>query len=150
MHRPKVIFLLVLAGLILGGGPGPASGQDRGSLVQMINSGYDLLEKGQTDQAQKIYEELLRKYPDNPLALNNLGAIQAKKGRYDEALAFLNRAKTRALGYRVTLDRVCDPQGVCAAFRIADDPLQGEELEWLIKRNILSVEMARVDRQPRR
>ncbi len=119
-------------------------------MIEMINSGFDLLEKGQTDRAQKIYEEILRKFPGHPVALNNLGAIQAKKGKYEEALAFLHQARMQAKGYRVTLDRVCDPDGVCAAFRMAEDPLQGEELDWLIKRNILSVEMARVDRQQHR
>jgi tetratricopeptide (TPR) repeat protein len=134
-------ILLVLLGLALDH-VGPAWAQEKSDLARMINTGYDLLERGQCDQAQQIYEELLRQHPDNPLALNNMGAIMVKKGDYEQALTYLNQALSRAKGHRVTLNRVCDVDGVCAALRMSEDPFEGEDLEWVIKSNILMVNMA--------
>jgi tetratricopeptide (TPR) repeat protein len=104
----------------------------------MIQS-YDLLEAGKTDEAQKLYEEALKEDPGNPLALNNLGAIMVKKGKYKEGLAYLQQALPKAKGYKVKINRVCEVDGVCLAFR----PLQAEygdlDLEPLVRMNIRMV-----------
>jgi Tfp pilus assembly protein PilF len=101
----------------------------------MIQS-YDLLEAGKTDEAQKLYEEALKEDPGNPLALNNLGAIMVKKGKYKEGLAYLQQALPKAKGFKVKINRVCEIDGVCLAFR----PLQAEygdlDLEPLVRLNI--------------
>jgi tetratricopeptide (TPR) repeat protein len=85
---------------------------------------------------------MVRRYPGNPVALNNLAAILARKGRYDEALTHLNQALGRAKGYRGMVDRVCDLESVCTAFRVSQDSMVGGDLEDLIKSNILMVKMA--------
>ncbi len=122
--------------------PALAQAQAGGGEAQKINAGYDLLERGQFDQAQKIYEEILKKQPDHPIALNNLAAISCKQGKFDQALAQLHRALPRAKGYKITLNRVCNVDGVCAAFRQSTDKFGEDNLEDLIKSNILMVQMA--------
>jgi len=107
--------------------------------TQLMIRSYDLLEAGKTDEAQKLYEEALKKEPGNPLALNNLGAIMVKKGKYQEGLAYLQQALPKAKGYKVKINRVCEVDGVCLAFR----PLQAEygdrDLEPLVRLNIQMV-----------
>ncbi len=137
-----LIFMLGLL-LVL---PGLARAQADTALAAKINAGYDLLERGQYDQAQKIYEEILKVQPDHPIALNNLAAISCKQGKFDQALAQLHRALPKAKGYKITLNRVCNVDGVCAAFRQSTDNFGQENLEDLIKSNILMVQMAAAGR----
>jgi tetratricopeptide (TPR) repeat protein len=133
-------MLLWLALLLATVAPAPAQGN--ADLAAQINAGYDLLEQGKFDQAQKVYEDILKKHADHPIALNNLAAISAKQGNYDQALAQLKRALPQAQGYKITLNRVCNVDGVCAAFRQSTDKFGEENLEDLIKSNILMVQMA--------
>lgn len=128
--------------------PGLALAQADGVLAQKINAGYDLLEQGKFDQAQKIYEEILTKQPNHPIALNNLAAISCKQGKFEQALAQLNRALPQAKGYKITLNRVCNVDGVCAAYRMSTDNFGQENMEDLIKSNILMVNMAASQRRP--
>jgi tetratricopeptide (TPR) repeat protein len=137
------IFTLVLLLMTAGS----ALAQAGGDLAGKINAGYDLLEKGKYDQAQKIYEAILRDAPDHPIALNNLAAISCKQGKFEQALAQLQRALPKAAGYKITLNRVCNVDGVCAAFRQSTDKFGQENLEDLIKSNILMVQMAQANRK---
>lgn len=141
MQRPAVKLTAMLLGLALATWS-PAWAQVAPDLAAQLNSGYEMLERGELDQAQKLYEEMVRRDPGNPVALNNLAAILAKKGRYDEALIHLNQALGRAKGYRGLVDRVCDLESVCTAFRVSQDSMVGGDLEDLIKSNILMVKMA--------
>ena len=111
-----------------------------------LNAGYDLLEQGKFDQAQKVFEEVLRQDAGHPLALNNLAAILVKQGKFDQALAGLRQALPRAKGFKVALNRVCNVDGVCAARRLGEDQFGTEDLEGVVKSNILMVEMARASR----
>jgi Tfp pilus assembly protein PilF len=133
----RLMFLLVTLGLLV---PGLSRAQ---GLAQTMNQGYDLLEQGKIDQAQKVYEDVLRQDPGQPLALNNLAAIMVKKGNYDQALRYLNQALVRAKGQKVTFSRVCDVNGVCAAYRMSEDEFGSEDLEGVIKINMMMVQMAR-------
>jgi len=141
MQRPAFKLTAMLLGLALATWS-PAWAQVAPDLAAQLNSGYEMLERGDLDQAQKLYEEMVRRYPGNPVALNNLAAILARKGRYDEALIHLNQALGRAKGYRGLVDRVCDLESVCTAFRVSQDSMVGGDLEDLIKSNILMVKMA--------
>ena len=85
----------------------------------------------------------LRQDPGHPLALNNLAAILVKQGKFDQALAGLRQALPRAKGFKVALNRVCNVDGVCAARRLGEDQFGTEDLEGVVKSNILMVEMAR-------
>ena len=105
----------------------------------MMVQSYDLLEAGKVDEAQKIYEQVLKEDPGNPLALNNLGAIMVKKGKDAEALSFLQQALPKAKGYKVKVNRVCALNGVCLAFRPLQEVYGNQDLEPLIKLNIQMV-----------
>lgn len=135
-----MIHRLILLGLVVGlvGLPGlrvraQIGNQDlRRSLVQS----YDLLEAGKLAEAKQIYEEILEKYPNNPLALNNLGAIYVREKDYQRALNCLERALPRAQDYKMLVNRVCDVDGVCLAFRPTAVEYGNHDLEPLIAANI--------------
>ncbi len=146
MHQVHVKLVIFTLGLLLITA-GAALAQAGGDLVQKINAGYDLLERGKYDQAQKMYEEILKQQPNHPIALNNLAAISCKQGKFDQALAQLQRALPQASGYKITLNRVCSVDGVCAAFRQSTDNFGQDNLEDLIKSNILMVQMAAANRK---
>ncbi len=146
MHRKARRIILILAALSL---CGPSLGwtQGQGEAVKIMNAGYDLLEQGKYDQAQKVFEGVLQKDPGNPLALNNIAAIMVKQGKYDQALGYLKGALPRAKGFKVALGRVCNVDGVCAACRMGGEGQFGsEDLEGVVKSNILMVEMAKSSR----
>jgi tetratricopeptide (TPR) repeat protein len=135
-----LIMILAALSLIL---PSLSWSQEQGEVARILNQGFDLLEQGKISQAQKVFEDCLKKNPGQPLALNNLGAIKCKQRQYDQALAYLRQALPRAKGYKVTLNRVCDVDGVCAAYRMSAGQFGSEDLEAVIKSNILMLEMAR-------
>jgi tetratricopeptide (TPR) repeat protein len=133
-----VAMSLIAPGLIWAQGPAGVPGR--------LNAGYDLLEQGKFEPAQKVFEEVLRQDPGHPLALNNLAAILVKQGKYDQALACLKQALPRAKGFKVALNRVCNVDGVCAACRVGEEQFGTEDLQGVVKSNILMVEMARSSR----
>ena len=126
--------------------PGLGWAQGQNEVTGRLNSGYDLLEQGKSDQAQKVCEAVLRQDPGHPLALNNLAAIMVKQGNYDQALACLKRALPRSRGFKVALNRLCTVDGVCAACRLGEEKFGTEDLEGVVKSNILMVGMARASR----
>ena len=145
MNRKARRFTAILLALSLMA-PGLGWAQGQAEVAGRLNSGYDLLEQGKFDQAQTVCEEVLRQDPGHPLALNNLAAILVKQGKYDQALACLKRALPRAKGFKVALNRVCNVDGVCAACRLGDEKFGTEDLEGVVKSNILMVGMARSSR----
>jgi tetratricopeptide (TPR) repeat protein len=145
MYQKAWRLILILAALSLVG-PGLGRAQDS-DVVRLLNSGFDLLEQGNYSQAQKVYEELLKRDPAHPLALNNLGAIMVKQGKYDQALDYLRRALPRAKGFKVAIDRVCNVDSVCAACRISEKQFGSEDLDGVVRSNILMVEMAKSSKQ---
>jgi tetratricopeptide (TPR) repeat protein len=140
--RRLVVFLVALS-LVT---PGMLWAQDRDEVAKMMNAGFDLLQKGNYREAQQVYEELLKKDPTQPLALNNLAAIMVKQGKYDRALGYLKQALSHAKGHRVTLNRVCDVEGVCAVCRMSEGQFGSEDLAAILKSNILMVQMAKSSR----
>jgi tetratricopeptide (TPR) repeat protein len=118
---------------------GPAWTQVDGALTQKMVESYDLLEAGKLAQAQEIYEEVLKQDPGNPLALNNLGAIKVKEGKYPEALKYLEQALVRAKGYKIKVNQLCAVDGICLAFRPLQEVYGDTDLEPLIKFNITMV-----------
>ena len=142
MQKLTITVLFLTISLLLTAAIPTLAQPANGGVAAKINAGYDLLERGQYDQAQKIYGEILQQQPNHPIALNNLAAISCKQGKFDQALAQLQRALPQAGGYKITLNRVCSVDGVCAAFRQSTDNFGQENLEDLIKSNILMVQMA--------
>ncbi|MDD2903876.1 MAG: tetratricopeptide repeat protein [Syntrophales bacterium] len=117
-----------------------AQSQDSRKVTAMMIQSYDLLENGKLDAAQKLYEQVLKEHPGQPLALNNLAAVMVKKGKYKEALAFLHQALPQAKTYKVAVNRVCEVNGVCLAFRPLMEVYGNQELEPLVKLNIRMVQ----------
>jgi tetratricopeptide (TPR) repeat protein len=115
---------------------GPGRAQTDPGLTKMQVESYDLLEAGKLAEAQKIYEQILKQDPGNPLALNNLGAIKVKENRFPEALVFLSQALPRAQGYKLKVNRVCDMQGLCLAFRPLEAVYGDQDLAPLVQLNL--------------
>jgi len=113
--------------------------QEPGHLTKMMVQSYDLLEAGKVEEAQKIYEQVLKEDPGNPLALNNLAAIMVTKGKDKEAISHLEQALVKAKGYRVKVNKVCEVGGVCLAFRPLQEVYGNQDLEPLIRLNIQMV-----------
>jgi Tfp pilus assembly protein PilF len=132
-----MVVAMAAALLLEGSGAWAQAGKN---LNKMMIQSYDLLEAGKVDEAQKIYEQVLKEDPGNPLALNNLGAVMVKKGKYKEALAYLQQALPKAQGYKVMVNRVCEVEGVCLAFRPLQEVYGNQELEPLIRLNIRMIQ----------
>ena len=120
-----------------------------GDLTRLLVESYDLLEAGKLAEAQAIFARILKKAPDNPLALNNYGALLVKQGKDAQGLKYLEKALPLAKGYKVKVNRVCEVNRLCLAFR----PLQAEygdqELEPLIKLNIEMVRAKAAAKPPK-
>ena len=127
----QIVIMVAALGLALAGPVRADAG-----LSKMLVESYDLLEAGKLAEAQKIYEQILKQDPGNPLALNNLGAIKVKENRYPEALSYLSQALDRAQGYKLKVNRVCDMQGLCLAFRPLEAVYGNQDLAPLVQLNI--------------
>jgi tetratricopeptide (TPR) repeat protein len=137
MNRLQLQIAAVLLTLLLGAGWTLA--QTDADQARKMVQGYDLLEAGKMRQAQQFYEEILKQEPGNPLALNNLAAIMVNKQKYKEALAYLEEALPQAQDYKVRVNRVCDVEGICLAFRPLENVYGNQDLVPLIKLNIAMV-----------
>jgi len=133
MQRQSWQIVLMVAALALALA---ASAWADAGLTKMLVASYDLLEAGKLAEAQKIYEQILKQDPGNPLALNNLGAIKVKEHKYPEALSYLSQAMDRALGYKIQVNRVCDVEGICLAFRPLEAVYGNQDLAPLVQLNL--------------
>jgi tetratricopeptide (TPR) repeat protein len=129
----QIVIMAAALGLALAG---PVRAQADAGLTKMLVESYDLLEADKLPEAQKIFEQILKQDPGNPLALNNLGAIKVKENRFPEALAFLEQALPRAQGYKLKVNRVCDMQGLCLAFRPLEAVYGDQDLAPLVQLNL--------------
>ena len=129
----QIVVMVAALGLALAG---PVRAQADAGLTKMLVESYDLLEAGKLAEAQKIYEQILKQDPGNPLALNNLGAIKVKENKFPEALAYLSQALDRAQGYKIKVNRVCDMQGLCLAFRPLEAVYGNQDLAPLVQLNL--------------
>jgi tetratricopeptide (TPR) repeat protein len=138
----QIVVMVAALGLALAG---PVRGQADAGLTKMLVESYDLLEAGKLAEAQKIYEQILRQDPGNPLALNNLGAIKVKENQFPEALAYLSQALERSRGYKIKVNRVCDMQGLCLAFRPLEAVYGNQDLAPLVQLNLSLVKAKLAD-----
>ena len=129
----QIVVMVAALGLALAG---PVRAQPDAGLTKMLVESYDLLEAGNLAEAQKIYAQILKQDPGNPLALNNLGAIKVKENKFPEALAFLMQALPRAQGYKLKVNRVCDMEGLCLAFRPLEAVYGDQDLAPLVQLNL--------------
>jgi tetratricopeptide (TPR) repeat protein len=137
---PRFVLVCLVMGLVcLPAITGPAQTGAQQDLMASLVKSYDLLEAGKLAEAKQVYEDILAQYPDNPLALNNLGAIYVKEQDYARGLDYLERALPRAKGYKVQVNRVCDMNRICLAFRPGAVEYGNQDLEPLIALNIAMV-----------
>ena len=135
MKRSWRIMIALVFSLLLAWSGGVLA-QGDGKIIQRLVESYDLLEAGNLDQAKARFQEILRLDPGNPLALNNLGYIAVKEKRYEEALKDLEQALPRARGYKVRINRVCDVEGICLAFRPLQAVYGEQDLAPLVQLNL--------------
>jgi tetratricopeptide (TPR) repeat protein len=80
---------------------------------QNIPRASSLIQAGKLDAAEALLWDVLKQQPDNPPALNLLGAIRLQQKRYAESETLLNRATTLApdfLPARINLARLFNSQ----------------------------------------
>lgn len=80
---------------------------------QNIARASSLVQVGKLDAAEALLWDVLKQQPDNPPALNLLGAIRIQQKRYAESETLLNRATTLApdfLSARLNLARLFNAQ----------------------------------------
>jgi tetratricopeptide (TPR) repeat protein len=65
-----------------------------GMILPTLQDGYRSQAAGDLERAERLYRQALDIEPDNVRALNLLGALFARAGRFDEAVATLTRAVT--------------------------------------------------------
>lgn len=131
--RRRQFGLILILALCL---PGLLRARSQDDLTQKLVQSYDLLEAGQLEQAKQLYQGILQEHPDNPLALNNLAAILVREKDYSGAMSYLEKALPRAKGYKVMVNKVCEVEGICLAFRPLAVEYGNQELEPLIKLNM--------------
>jgi tetratricopeptide (TPR) repeat protein len=103
---------------------------------KMLMSSFEMMEKGKYKEAQKVLDQILQKDPGNPLALNNLAAVMVRAKKFDKADTYLNQALPRAKGYMVQVNRVCQVDGICVAFKPVTAGTGNQELAPLVMLNI--------------
>ena len=135
MERPWRIMIALVFSLLLAWSF-EVLAQGDGRIIQGLVESYDLLEAGNLDQAKVRFQEILSLDPGNPLALNNLGYIAVKEKRYEEARKDLEQALPRARSYKVRINRVCDVEGICLAFRPLQAVYGQQDLAPLVQLNL--------------
>jgi tetratricopeptide (TPR) repeat protein len=136
MRRIVIVIACLAMGLVVL--PDLSGGAQTGNpeLMDLLVKSYDLLEADKLPEARQVYEDLLTKFPGNPLALNNLAALYVREKDYAKALNYLEQALPRAKGYKVAVDRQCDVDKVCLAFRPGAQEYATHDLEPLIAANM--------------
>jgi tetratricopeptide (TPR) repeat protein len=129
----QIVVMVAALGLVVAG---PVWAQTDAGITKMLVESYDLLEAGRLAEAQKIYAQILKQDPGNPVALNNLGAIKVKENKFPEALTYLSQALDRAQGYKLQVNRVCDMQGLCLAFRPLEAVYGNQDLAPMVQLNL--------------
>jgi tetratricopeptide (TPR) repeat protein len=103
---------------------------------KQLSAAYCLFIDNKLDKSQKMLEDVLKKDPGNPIALNNLAAIMVKKGKLDKADTYLNEALPKAKGMMVQVNRVCAVNNICVAIEPVTIGQGNQDLEQLIKFNL--------------
>lgn len=62
------------------------------NLKQMINKAFSLHQKGEFEEAERIYSELLQVYPENINILNLYGMLCMQLKKFNKAISLLSRA----------------------------------------------------------
>ena len=82
-----------------------------------IALGYDFMRDGKYDAAEMEFKKALKADRYNPFALNNLSALEEKKGNLKDAMAYLTDAGEYADRYYNKVEQTCFVGGLCAAVK---------------------------------
>ena len=139
----KVIAILLVltftAGAALAQGICPPA-KITGDIESMLSRGYCLFIAGKYKEAQKEFENVLKRDPGNPVALNDLAAVMVKQNKLDKADTYLKEALPRAKGYKMLVNRVCGVQDICIAIEPYKVGGGNQDLGELVQMNITMVE----------
>jgi tetratricopeptide (TPR) repeat protein len=101
----------------------PALAQPKGGALMAedvytpLSKGYDLMRQGKYEAAEYEFKAALKADGGNPFALNNLAALEEKKGNYKEAMAYLTEAGKFADAYKDKIEQTCFIGGLCAGVK---------------------------------
>ncbi|MDI6852885.1 MAG: hypothetical protein QME75_04680 [Deltaproteobacteria bacterium] len=82
-----------------------------------LTLGFDFMRDGNYEAAEYEFKKVLKADANNPFALNNLAALEERKGNLDTAYAYLDGAAKYADQYRQGIQQTCFVGGLCAAVR---------------------------------
>jgi tetratricopeptide (TPR) repeat protein len=82
-----------------------------------LSKGFDLMLQGRYEAAEYQFKAALKADKFNPFALNNLAALEEKKGNYRNAMAYLTDAGQYADRYRDKIQQTCFIGGLCAGVK---------------------------------
>ncbi|MBE0599501.1 MAG: tetratricopeptide repeat protein, partial [Desulfuromonadales bacterium] len=83
---------MTLIMLLAVGDPGPSGEAAEPDLQQQIAEGGRLILDGDTEAAVELFQALIKKYPTDPEAYNNLAALYAQRGELEPARLTLEQA----------------------------------------------------------
>jgi predicted O-linked N-acetylglucosamine transferase (SPINDLY family) len=69
----------------------PVRPENLQTVAQLLNSAQQHRDSGRQSEAQKLYEQVLDRDPNNTAALNNLGIILAGRRQFEEAITYFRR-----------------------------------------------------------
>jgi Tfp pilus assembly protein PilF len=70
---------MVILPLVLAGCASTSGG------MNLVNKGFNHIEKGELADAETVLNEAVQKYPENPYAVLDLGTVYQRTGRFDQA-----------------------------------------------------------------
>lgn len=145
MKRTSLKVAAIVLVLTFGAGAAFAQGicppvQIKGDIESMLSRGYCLFIAGKYKEAQKEFENVLKKDPGNPVALNDLAAVMVKQNKLDKADTYLKEALPRAKGYQMLVNRVCGVQDICLAIEPYKVGGGNQDLGELVQFNLNMVE----------
>ncbi len=79
VFRVITAVVVIILPLILAG-----CASSRGGM-NLVNTGFNHIEKGEFVDAETVLTEAVQKYPDNPYAVLDLGTVYQRTGRFDQA-----------------------------------------------------------------
>jgi lipopolysaccharide biosynthesis regulator YciM len=100
-----------------------------------LTLGFDYMRDGKYDAAEMEFKKVLKADEFNPFALNNLAALEERKGNLDTANAYLTDAGRYADQYRQRVQETCFVGGLCTAVRPGQEAGAQSEIVKVIAEN---------------
>ncbi len=131
------------------GGPGAVQappGSLRGGALMPVDvytplaKGYDLAKEGNYVAAKYEFAQAAKLDKRNPFALNNLGVLEERDGKPNDALADMKDATLFAGQYHDKVAETCFIGGSCMAIKPARTLAATSEIAPLLQKNIAALE----------